>query len=183
MNTDDNSGAANASSYSPYPGVWATNQSSTISLTQTLTDTYNLPVNNTSYYMVGGTYMRWVNNVNNPPMFMQTGSNSSSPPCNQDCQKGEYFNTLTPFYNNFPTQLGNLTALYSPAYYRYALPGVNFSNPNRIVMRSDRLPTSSQVQTGPTGTQTGYALHQNDNFAFYLANGTQSSPTITAGFD
>ena len=183
LNTDDNSGVANASSYSPYPGVWATNQSSTISLTQTLTDTYNLPVNNTSYYMVGGTYMRWVNNVNNPPMFMQTGSNSSSSPCNQDCQKGEYFNTGSTFYNNFPTQLGNLTALYSPAYYRYALPGVNFSNPNRIVMRSDRLPTSSQVQNGPTGTQTGYALHQNDNFAFYLSNGVQSSPIIIAGAD
>ena len=183
LNTDDNSGVANASSYSPYPGVWKTNQNSTISLTQTLTDTYNLPVNNTSYYMVGGTYMRWVNNVNNAPMFMQTGSNFSSPSCNQDCQKGEYFNTGSTFYNGINQQQGNLTALYSPAYYRYTLPGVNFSNSNRIVMRSDRLPTSSQVQNGPTGTQTGYALHQNDNFAFYLSNGVQSSPTITAGFD
>jgi hypothetical protein len=188
LNTDDNSGAANASNYSPYPGVWKTNQNSTISLTQTIastliTNTYNLPVNGTSYYMVGGTYMRWVNNVNNAPMFMQTGSNFSSPSCNQDCQKGEYFNTGSTFYAGINAQQGNLTALYSPAYYRYTLPGVNFSNSNRIVMRSDRLPTSSQVQNGPTGTQTGYALHQNDNFAFYLSNGAQSSPTITAGFD
>ena len=188
LNTDDNSGAANTSNYSPYPGVWATNQNSTISLTQTIastsaTNTYNLPVNGTSYYMVGGTYMRWVNNVNNAPMFMQTGSNFSSPSCNQDCQKGEYFNTGSTFYAGINAQQGNLTALYSPAYYRYTLPGVNFSNSNRIVMRSDRLPTSSQVQNGPTGTQTGYALHQNDNFAFYLSNGAQSSPIIIAGAD
>ena len=189
LNTDDNSGVANASNYSPYPGVWATNQNSTISLTQTIastsaTNTYNLPVNGTSYYMVGGTYMRWVNNVNNPPMFMQTGSNFSSPSCNQDCQKGEYFNTGSTFYAGINAQQGNLTALYSPAYYRYtSLPGVSFSITNRIVMRSDRLPTSSQVQNGPAGTQTGYALHQNDNFAFYLANGAQSSPITTTGFD
>lgn len=189
LNTDDNSGVANASNYSPYPGVWATNQNSTISLTQTIastsaTNTYNLPVNGTSYYMVGGTYMRWVNNVNNPPMFMQTGWLFSSPSCNQDCQKGEYFNTGSTFYAGINAQQGNLTALYSPAYYRYtSLPGVSFSITNRIVMRSDRLPTSSQVQNGPAGTQTGYALHQNDNFAFYLANGAQSSPITTTGFD
>jgi len=189
LNTDDNSGVANASSYSPYPNVWATNQNSTISgsLTQTIvstTNAYNLPVNNTSYYMVGGTYMRWVNNVNNPPMFMQTGWLFSSPSCNQDCQIGEYFNTGSTFYAGINAQQGNLTALYSPAYYRYtSLPGVSFSITNRIVMRSDRLPTSSQVQNGPAGTQTGYALHQNDNFAFYLANGAQSSPITTTGFD
>ena len=184
LNTDDNSGVANASNYSPYPGVWKTNQNSTISLTQTLTDTYNLPVNNTSYYTVGGTYMRWVNNVNNPPMFMWTGWFFSSPSCNQNCQIGEYFNTGSTFYAGINAQQGNLTALYSPAYYRYtSLPGVSFSITNRIVMRSDRLPTSSQVQNGPAGTQTGYALHQNDNFAFYLANGAQSSPITTAGFD
>jgi hypothetical protein len=184
LNTDDNSGAADASNYSPYPTVWATNQNSTISgsLTQTLTNTYNLPLS-TSYYMVGGTYMRWVNNVNNPPMLMWTGWFFSSPSCNQDCQIGEYFNTGSTFYAGINAQQGNLTALYSPAYYRYTLLGVNFSNSNRIVMRSDRLPTSSQVQNGPTGTQTGYALHQNDNFAFYLANGVQSSPITTAGFD
>jgi len=185
LNTDDNSGAADASNYSPYPTVWATNQNSTISgsLTQTLTNTYNLPLS-TSYYMVGGTYMRWVNNVNNPPMLMWTGWPLSSPSCNQNCQIAEYFNTGSTFYQGLnELQGGNLTALYSPAYYRYTLPGVNFSNPNRIVMRSDRLPTSSQVQNGPAGTQTGYALHQNDNFAFYLANGAQSSPVTTAGFD
>jgi hypothetical protein len=189
LNTDDNSGVANAISYSPYPNVWATNQNSTISgsLTQTIvstTNAYNLPVNNISYYTVGGTYMRWVNNVNNPPMFMQTGWLFSSPPCDQNCQIGEYFNTGSTFYAGINAQQGNLTALYSPAYYRYtALQGVNFSITNRIVMRSDRLPTSSEVQNGPAGTQTGYALHQNDNFAFYLANGAQSSPITTTGFD
>jgi hypothetical protein len=70
-------------------------------------------------------------------------------------------------------------ALYSPAYYRYTnvgeLPGVNFSNKNNIVMRSDRLPTSSCIENGP-GVRTGFALHQNNNFCYYTADGQVSDP-------
>jgi hypothetical protein len=179
LNTDDNSGSANASNYSPYPGQWQTNTQSTISLSQTIPNSYGLPIGLTSYYTVGGTYIRWVKNVNNPPMFLQT---QSGPGCNQSCQKAQYFNTGSTFYTGVNSPEGNLTALYSPAYYRYNLPGVSFT-PSRLVMRSDRLPTSSQVQNGPTGTQTGYALHQNDNFAFYTASGAQSQPLVLAGLD
>ena len=69
-------------------------------------------------------------------------------------------------------------ALYSAAYYRYpSLPGVNFSDSNNIVMRSDRLPTSSCVENGPR-QRTGFALHQNNNFCFYRPGlGQETDPT------
>jgi hypothetical protein len=49
-------------------------------------------------------------------------------------------------------------------------------------MRSDRLPTSTKIENG-VESHTGYGLHQNNNFAIYAANGTQSEPTISAGGD
>ena len=180
LSTDDSL----SSSYSPYPGQWQTNQQSTTNLEQTIAigNTRDLPIGNTSFYMVGGTYLRWVNSLTTAPIFLQTGNNNSNPSCNQDCQIGEYFNTGSTFYTGI-NSAGNLTALYSPAYYRYTLPGVVFSASTKIVMRSDRLPTSTEVQNGASGTQTGFALHQNDNFAFYSADGLQSPPIITAGID
>jgi len=182
LSTDD----VLSTNYSPYPGQWQTNQQSTTSLQQTIANGRNIPtlIQPTSFYTVGGTYLRWVNDFQSTSFYMQTGNNNSNPPCNQDCQKGEYFNTGSTFYT-FVNSMGNLSALYSPAYYRYGLSPISFPtvNSNRIVMRSDRLPTSSNVQNGPSGTQTGYALHQNDNFSFYTQNGSQSQPTISAGGD
>lgn len=175
LSTDDILSAT----YSPYPGQWQTNNLSTTSFQQTIANGYGLPT--PSYYTVGGTYLRWVNNFNTTNLYMTT---NGGPSCNQDCQKNEYFNTGSTFYTGV-NSMGNLSALYSPAYYRYGLTPISFPTTysNRIVMRSDRLPTSTVVQNGPAGTQTGYGLHQNDNFAFYVADGTQSQPTISAGGD
>lgn len=179
LSTDDSI----SSSYSPYPGQWQTNALSTTSLQETIVSgTRDLPIGNTSFYTVGGTYMRWVDSLTGYPIFLQTGDNQSTPSCDQTCQKGQYFDTTSSFYTGV-NAAGNLTATYSPAYYRYNLPGVIFSNSSNIVMRSDRLPTSTEIQNGAAGTQTGFALHQNDNFAFYKADGTQSDPIITAGLD
>jgi hypothetical protein len=171
-----------SSTYNPYPGQWQVNNSAS---NQILTNpsSQSLPLNQ-SAYMVGGTYIRWVNsNLNNSyQMLLQTGNNNSSPSCNQDCQNTEYFNTGSTFYTGI-NSAGNLTALYSPAYYRYSLNGVNFSNSTNIVMRSDRLPTSTTVQNGASGTNTGFALHQNDNFAIFSPSGPVSYPFILAGGD
>ena len=178
LSTDDSI----STNYTPYPGQWQTNiQSSNQILTNT--NGRQLPLGSQSFYMVGGTYLRWVD-VQSPTqtMLLYTGNNSSSPSCDQDCQNLEYFNTGSTFYTGI-NAAGNLTALYSPAYYRYNLPGVNFSSSVNIVMRSDRLPTSSTVQNGATGTQTGFGLHQNDNFAVFTVQGPVSYPFITAGGD
>ena len=117
------------------------------------------------------------------------------------------FNTVTqfnsPFYNPIPIVISNnkdlyfyfapptspsanfknLNALYSPAYYRtYSNSPINFSDRTRIVMRSDRLPTSTMVENG-LEPNTGYGLHQNNNFIFYNANGDQAPEQILAGLD
>jgi hypothetical protein len=171
-----------SSTYNPYPGQWQVNN---LASNQILTNPSNrsLPLNQ-SAYMVGGTYIRWVNTnlTNSYQMLLQTGNNNSSPSCDQDCQNMEYFNTGSTFYTGI-NSAGNLTALYSPAYYRYSLNGVNFSNSTNIVMRSDRLPTSTTVQNGASGTNTGFALHQNDNFAVFSPSGDAAYPFITAGGD
>lgn len=57
--------------------------------------------------------------------------------------------------------------VYSPGYHTYSLPGINFNNPQGIVMRSDRLPTSTSTE-GTTGSpNTSFALHQNNGFTIY----------------
>lgn len=64
--------------------------------------------------------------------------------------------------------------VYSPGYHTYgSLPGVNFNNPQGIVMRSDRLPTSTTTEgtctsCSPSGNvNTSFALHQNNSFTIY----------------
>lgn len=98
------------------------------------------------------------------------------------------YNGFTPNFNG-KNQLGNvpqnrLTALYSPAYYRYSLPGVNFNDRIKIVMRSDRLPTSTKTENGAdlspgTPSKTGFAMHQNNNFKYYFSEFDEAAPTIS----
>jgi hypothetical protein len=93
-----------------------------------------------------------------------------------------YWNILGNSSQNFacPNQSLNrpyaVGAFYSTSNYEYFAPTYDLTaitltvNLNRYtVMRSDRLPTSSTVQNGATGTQTGFGLHQNDNFAVFTA--------------
>jgi hypothetical protein len=65
-------------------------------------------------------------------------------------------------------------AYFSPSYRTITSPGttyptVNFSNKNRIVVRSNRMPTSTNEQiSGPNSFQ----LHQNSTFAIYRLSDT-----------
>ena len=117
---------------------------------------------NIAKYIGGGTFTAintGINPTTQPTLFTWNGANKS--------QTGWAFNNNT----------NNMYKLYSGAYYKYtSLLGVNFSDSNNIVMRSDRLPTSSCVEDGP-GPKTGYALHQNNNFCYYTVDGTTSNPT------
>jgi len=77
----------------------------------------------------------------------------------------------------YPIGSNQFYGLYSPAYFKYpTLLGVNFSNSGRIVMRSDRLPTSTCVDVSP-GNRTAYALHQNNKFCYYKTDGVGSQQT------
>ena len=74
----------------------------------------------------------------------------------------------------YPINSNQFFGLYSTAYFKYpTLLGVNFNNSNRIVMRSDRLPTSTCNEDAP-GIGTAYALHQNNKFCYYKTDGVGS---------
>jgi len=172
-----------SSSYIPAP-IWSTNSTQTSGGLTTLSSVRSVPLSQTSY-MVGGSYLAWWDTTLSNQPFMTTDNN---PPCNQDCQKTQYFNTNNGSFVTAPNN-GNLTALYSPAYYRYIGSGslsgpiqFNLANYNRIVMRSDRLPTSTGIQNG-ANLRTGYLLHQNDNFSIYTLTGVLEPPTINTGGD
>jgi hypothetical protein len=114
-----------------------------------------------SPYIGGGTFLGKKNNAGYPSCGNSSNANT---PNNGDPAKGEI--------GVVPSN--QLSALYSPVYYRYGLPGVNFNDKTKMVMRSDRLPTSTKTEDG-FGSKTGFALHQNNNFTFYNADGSSSS--------
>jgi hypothetical protein len=112
-----------------------------------------------NYYFAGGSFI---------------ASNSSASQVYQNMNQvvgdeDQYSNGLTKY------------AVYSPAYYRYSPQPIIFTvnqtlgQPQYLVMRSDRLPTSTNVQENDN--QTSYALHQNTNFQYYTS-GAQSSPSF-----
>lgn len=121
-----------------------------------------------NYYFAGGSIT--VSNVSATPSYgfmTETFDNGT------DDDKDVYSN------NGLPQKY----AVYSPAYYRYTtLPLISYDVDQTIgvtqnlVMRSDRLPTSTKKQDG-YGEETGYALHQNDNFTYYQGGATPV-PTI-----
>ena len=102
------------------------------------------------------------------------------------------WNTYSDWYNGnvasketsgWPTGAGGsgyrFYVAYSIGYHGYytsgnGLYGVNFNNSNNIVMRSDRLPTSDCIEKGP-GPLSSFAIHQNNNFCVYKADGSQST--------
>jgi hypothetical protein len=178
LSTDDSTAPLTTSTYSPTSpyGGWYSNEVSTNNLNLTTTKVNGQSITQLQSYMVGGSYIRWDNNTDAPsfPPFLLT---NNAP---QGNQKTQYYNASSP---SFIAAGGSLTALYSTAYYRQlSTTWVTFSDSSRIIMRSDRIPTSTTVQNG-TAPQTGYGLHQNDNFAVYTLNGVLSLPTLSAGGD
>jgi len=137
---------------------------------------YTLPKNQVDY-IGGGTFAAWSNNLN----FNYSLDTDSGGSCNNSCQVSEYYKSQST-NNNFASNSagGDLSSLYSSVYYRFSLAPINFSDPSKIVMRSDRLPTSTGTEDG-AGNRTGYALHQNNNFAVFTSNGIVSAPSIYAG--
>ena len=54
--------------------------------------------------------------------------------------------------------------VFSPSYHLDYTPNVNITNSQRLILRSDRLPTSDIVQVSGN---TSFSLHLNDNFLMY----------------
>ena len=159
LSTDD----VISDTYKPYTTWFAINDPNIRSNQYTnATSQYTLIANSPKYYG-GGSFIasRW----------------ASFPPC-----PGNGWNSYTPSGGGPDAKLeigyapSRLFMVYSPAYIKQSLPGVNFSDTTKIVMRSDRLPLSTKREDGLDG-DTSYALHQNNNFTYYTADGQASSPS------
>ena len=179
----DDTNVPNIDSYTPILPTWQNTSQLTTggNLYQVLgSSNYTIPKQQSAptQYVGGNAFLAW--NLDQLQFNKYIFTNSSTQGCNQDCQKGQYYNTQDGWFNNVNVG-GNLSVLYSPAYYRYGLTPVTFQSTN-IVMRSDRLPTSTKIENG-VQNRTGYALHQNNNFTAYNASGIQTEPTISAGAD
>ena len=156
---------------SPNQDVILSNSTGRALVLPTIFDATNTPNHVTllqstlNYYFAGGSF---------------TASNSSA---------GWIYQAMTQtFPNNNDQYSVGLTkyAVYSPAYYKYNPAPIVFTvdqtpgQPQYLVMRSDRLPTSTRTQENYG--ETSYALHQNTNFQYFGAQG-QSSPTIALAPD
>ena len=176
LSTDESPLSSSYNPTLPFAG-WKTNFQSTSGLQTTLTGGQSITL--TTSYMVGGSYLRWNSAVPSYlgyNFYLPTDGGASQP------EKTQYYNASSP---SFISAGGSLTALYSTAYYRQLTAPtdyVDFSDSSRIIMRSDRIPTSTATQNG-TAAGTGYGLHQNDNFAVFAANGILNPPTLSAGGD
>jgi hypothetical protein len=165
LSTDDTSVA----NYTPYT-LWSGLNSLTVSTQRTILSVSNFTLPRlTSDYIGGGTFLGSRSNTSYPSCG---NSNNADTPNTGDPAKGEI--------GDVPS--GHLNALYSPVYYRYGLPGVNFNDKTKMVMRSDRLPTSTKTENG-AGSVTGFALHQNNNFTYYSSDGTASTSSTGVASD
>jgi len=116
----------------------------------------------TNYYFAGGSFTATFNGA--------AASYYSSP-------------FQTPNYKTryWPVPTIRKFAIYSPAYYKFNPTPINYPDPTnlisqRLVMRSDRIPTSSRTEE--CFNQTSFGLHQNNNFTYYSAE-IVANPTIT----
>ena len=158
---------------SPNQDIILSNSNGRASVLPTIFDATNTPNHVTlsqstlNYYFAGGSF---------------TASNSPA---------GQLYisQTMTQVFPNNNDQYSvGLTkyAVYSPAYYKYNPTPIVFTvnqtpgQPQYLVMRSDRLPTSTRTEENYG--ETSYALHQNTNFQYFGAQG-QSSPTISLAPD
>jgi hypothetical protein len=120
------------------------------------------------YYYAGGSYTSTNNNtIVNENMRQKTNTSPAS------ARTAQYFGN--PSSNNKWFYKTNF--IYSAGYLGYYLGvsglitnPVSFNSATNLFMRSDRIPTSTKIQT-PTGTnptdKTMFGLHLNTNFSFY----------------
>jgi hypothetical protein len=159
LSTDDNSG-----SYTPNGSFGTISPSISTSPFNAFTVApYNLVIPKyVQDYFVGGAFIG--SDTSDGPAFNpQIYNFTSLPPVTSN--------------NDYGTPGSGFNALYSRAYYRYLPSTVNFLDETRLIMRSDRLPTSTRTEDG-SSSETGYALHQNSNFYFFKGSGVQSNPSI-----
>ena len=148
-----------------------------------LNPTYSLPL--VPHYYAGGSYTCTNNNgVVNQDIIQKTNASG------QSAQSGQYFGNTS----NNNDWFYKTNFIYSAAYlgyYRQSLnplspysslltSKVNFTSSSNLFMRSDRIPTSTNIQTPADGTSdiTIFGLHLNTNFSFYRYDETNTAAVI-----
>ena len=101
------------------------------------------------------------------------GTSTTTSTCTTSPQGNIEGGTLLAGYNiqgtYMPTNpLGRPDRVFSPAYHLDNLPNITVLNHQKLVFRSDRLPTSDTTEVSGN---TSYSLHLNDNFNIYLMDG------------
>jgi len=136
---------------------------------------YLLPLS-VSYYYAGGSYIATNNNgIVNENIRQKTNASSNTARIEQYFGNPSSSNAW--FYKtNFIYSAGYL------GYYRRSIitGGVNFNSSSNLFMRSDRIPTSTNIQTPNDGPKnlTTFGLHLNTNFSFYKYDDTNSAVVI-----
>ena len=91
-----------------------------------------------------------------------------------------------PACNRLPYRVYSIPATYTSNIYP-ASTSVNMVNPSKLIMRTDRLPSSTEIPEGNTTGNSVYLLHQNSSFTIYLfdesgAAGSLGSSPVTYTF-
>jgi hypothetical protein len=163
------------SSGQPYIGAGQRNKVLPFALSSTAGIPSNLINNYTSsYYFAGGSFTASdVSDVGSRMSLYLTGGETQA--------ENDYWVT-----GSVPRRF----SVYSPAYYRYSPTPINYSvnqtpgSDQYLVMRSDRIPTSTSVEE--LGYYTSFGLHQNNKFQVYKVGNEAgpifgSAPDINAG--
>jgi hypothetical protein len=137
----------------------------------------------TNYYYAGGSFTASFLDNSQSLMFGNLGNDSE--------RENDYWAQSENGFRNY--------AVYSPAYHRYSTSTYNpiqfsvdqtLGSTQYLVMRSDRIPTSTCVEVGqpfPSGTNyTSFGLHQNNKFCVFSVDNAGSpvvsfEPDINAG--
>jgi hypothetical protein len=150
-------------------------------------NSYTLPAGSTSY-IGGGSFISSTNNTNFETLQETdiTGVNN---------QVNQYYGNPSSSNNYFYKTFLLYSFAYIGIHNNFVAAGnqgpianqVDFSNPDGILMRSDRLPTSTIIENpfnNNNTVSTAFALHQNTSFTFYRleANATVTNITLS-GFD
>jgi len=170
LSTDHNN--SNLGTYSPVPSLQ--NISSLVNTTTNrllLTNTNRfLPFNNALSNPNGYIDVQLTSDDNTGSQYTTTvGQTFVSPTNNYYVGGGTFLYSIVTRNTTFGSDSQQQKWwLYSPAYHTYtSLTGINFNNVNGIVMRSDRLPTSTTTEGSIGNVNTSFALHQNNSFTIY----------------
>jgi len=134
---------------------------------------------NLGYFTNGG----W-SDISSPNIIQRGALSTSTIQYQGVVEGGSIIAASNPSTCNFQDTISTNARVYSPAYHKtdptlnVTISYDNTSNNAKLILRSDRLPTSDSTQIS---NNNSFLLHQNDNFAIYKVDGGESFETFNTG--